>query len=279
MKKGLAHLPLLFILLISTVVVFGIILFNVSLVSGKKEAGEKRSFFPATVKITSRVVSSPSPLPTATPAKITSCAGYSDANSLREFIFCAFGFRSEIAQRIRNTTTIEVEDMNSTSGGGFWYGGPRKVSLYTAQREAALHELSHAFWEDERGDQTRRLNLVKDLIQLATWDKSANLEYENAINFANEYVYGNGSWKGDFCSADGSRCVDGDRKNLTDTEILDYTNKGVINDHEIYAGFSSWTMGRLRSGVHKLPDFMAKNFDEEFSGIISEVPYFEGGPK
>lgn len=233
---------------------------------------------PSVVTKTVVVTKSPSPSPLPSP-NVSSCPNYSDAQALREFIFCSFGFRSEIAQRIRSSTTIEVENMNSTNGGGFWYGDSRKIFLYTAQREAALHELSHAFWQDERGDENRRLNLVKDLIKLASLDKNANSEYVNAINFANGYLYGVNGWKGDFCSPDGASCVEKDPKTLSDGEIIDYSNRGVINDHEIYAGFSSWTMGRLRNGPHKLPDFMANNFDEEFTGTISEVPYFEGGPK
>ncbi|OGD85162.1 hypothetical protein A2696_00265 [Candidatus Curtissbacteria bacterium RIFCSPHIGHO2_01_FULL_41_13] len=275
------------IVIIVAAVVLGLVTFAVN----KRVSKVPEPVFSPQREVTSNLnVKVVSPTPSLPPKSVTpspvlalptsqACPGYNDANSLREFIFCAFGFREEAASRIRNTTSIVVKDLNSTSGGGLWYAVSRKVELLTAQREAAVHELSHAFWEDERGDSQRRLSLVKDLIKLATLDKNTNSQYVNAINFAYEYVWGTGDWKGMFCAYDQKTCVNKDPRNLTDQEVIDFTRSYIILDHEIYAGFSSWTMGKINSGSHQLPSFMATHFTEEFSGSTKAVPYYEGGPQ
>src|SRR4051812_42161945 len=45
---------------------------------------------------------------------------------------------------------LRVDDMGSTRGGGYWMPSTREVRLFTAQHEAAVHELSHAWWHDRR---------------------------------------------------------------------------------------------------------------------------------
>ena len=45
---------------------------------------------------------------------------------------------------------VEVKDPHSTRGGGLWWPDKKLVELETAQEEAAIHELAHAWWEEQR---------------------------------------------------------------------------------------------------------------------------------
>ncbi|HSX18887.1 MAG TPA: hypothetical protein VLE91_02000 [Candidatus Saccharimonadales bacterium] len=230
----------------------------------------------STAPITSPAAKVPSssvqPTPTSSPVVgESSCGSYNDPVSLRDFLFCAFGVNADAANRIKNTTTIKLATDCSC-----WYGSSREVHILDLAREGALHELSHAFWEDERGDANKRLTLVKDLIKLGTTNDP---NYSNATKFAHDYMYGIGDWKGMFCDYGNNRCVGKDPVTLSDSEIINYTANWQILDHEIYAGFASWTMGKFYDGPHKLPDFMAAHFTKEFSGKVIAVPYYEFGPR
>lgn len=48
-------------------------------------------------------------------------------------------------------------------------------------------------------------------------------------------------------------------------------------DWEIYAGLSSWTMGKYKDGPRALPSYMWRYFTPEFTGVVSEKPVYEGG--
>ena len=51
---------------------------------------------------------------------------------------------------LRTEIDFEVADLASVRGGGYWIPEERKVYLFTAQYEAAIHELAHAWWHDRR---------------------------------------------------------------------------------------------------------------------------------
>ena len=51
---------------------------------------------------------------------------------------------------LRTGIDLEVADLNSARGGGYWTPEENKVYLYTAQYEAAVHELAHAWWHERR---------------------------------------------------------------------------------------------------------------------------------
>src|SRR5947208_1922080 len=51
---------------------------------------------------------------------------------------------------LRANVNLKVDDLSSTRGGGYWQPANREVRLFTAQDEAAVHELSHAWWHDRR---------------------------------------------------------------------------------------------------------------------------------
>ena len=69
-----------------------------------------------------------------------------DVAAFREEVLTLFPYQEEAKQWLRTQIGFEVEDLRSTRGGGFWYPGENKVFLYTAQYEAAVHELAHAWW-------------------------------------------------------------------------------------------------------------------------------------
>lgn len=66
--------------------------------------------------------------------------------AFREEVLRRFPYQEEAKQWLRTQIDFEVEDLHSTRGGGFWYPDQNKVFLYTAQYEAAIHELAHAWW-------------------------------------------------------------------------------------------------------------------------------------
>lgn len=203
--------------------------------------------------------STPTPLPSPTPTPTP--ATFSNANEFREYIFQNFGFTGSAKDLIRNTSTIEVENFNSTSGGGGWYPDVRVVRLLTAQYEAAVHELSHVWWHSYRNVE-KILPLVRDVVRLADGDGPPA-----AVNFARGYVYGIGDWPGMYCTNYG----------CADLHDIGEDDLAKIIDWEIYAGFSSWTMGKFKNGSHVLPSYLWPYFQPEFTGTISLTPYYEGG--
>jgi len=67
-----------------------------------------------------------------------------------EEVFRWFPYTPEAEEWLKRSVTFEVEDLNSTRGGGWWQPAEDKVFLYTAQYEAAIHELAHAWWHYRR---------------------------------------------------------------------------------------------------------------------------------
>ncbi len=89
--------------------------------------------------------------------------------AFREEVLATFPYREEAKAWLRTMIDFEVENLNSTSGGGFWHPDQNKVFLYTAQYEAAIHELAHAWWhyrrvgqEDAMIETTIRLSEERD---------------------------------------------------------------------------------------------------------------------
>lgn len=71
----------------------------------------------------------------------------------REEVLSRFPYTDEARRWLRTAIGFEVEDLASTRGGGYWYPDANKVFLYTAQYEAAIHELAHAWWHYRRKGQ------------------------------------------------------------------------------------------------------------------------------
>ncbi len=72
------------------------------------------------------------------------------SRDFREELFRLFPFTPEAKDWFRREIGFQVLDHTSTTGGGGWYAHERTVRLNTAQYEAAIHELAHAWWHDRR---------------------------------------------------------------------------------------------------------------------------------
>lgn len=116
---------------------------------------------------------------------------------------------------------LEVGTLDEPLGGGYWIAEAGLVLLRGAQREAAIHELAHAWWEPRR--EAGRDELLAVLRELGEHPLPA---YGRASELARVYCEGipsqpepsspTGWWRG--MLADG-------------------------NDHETFAGFCSGLMG------------------------------------
>jgi hypothetical protein len=146
------------------------------------------------------------------------------ALKLREDLFAQFPFTPEAARWLRENAGIAVKDFTSQRGGGYWYADQRLVLLFTAQMEAALHEHAHAWWEFHG----HRLPAADDLIDaVIRLSQEPDPAYAATQKLAYDYVHGIPAqhWAG---------------------MLVDR------NDHEMFAGLASGTMGDMR----KLPPYV-----------------------
>jgi hypothetical protein len=118
---------------------------------------------------------------------------------------------------------LVVHDPRSTTGGGFWHPDKRLVELFTAQEEAAIHEIAHAWWEELRRNEEVRRRFLVAVLRLS---EEKDPRYRAAASLA--YVYEHG---------DPSTGFPGMKE----------------SDWERYAGLASGVMGRL----DRLPDYVA----------------------
>lgn len=221
--------------------------------------------------------SSPSPtsLPTSSPIPTpvpSTPASFSSAESFRDFIFSMYGFKEAVQDFIKANSEITVNDLiNQCGGGGYWIPVNKMVQLNCTQHEAAVHELSHVWWHTYRLQNPDMVkDLARDVVRLADGDGS-----QAAVDFAKGYVDGIGTWKGMYCTDVG--CADPHNIQDSDFDLTEATTNAKIIDWEIYAGFTSWTMGKFKSGSHALPEYMWKYFEPEFTGSIQLTPYYDGG--
>jgi hypothetical protein len=140
----------------------------------------------------------------------------------------------------RYGVTVKVRDARSTRGGGYWWPDRKLVELFTAQEEAAIHELAHAWWHERRLEGSRAAELMVAVVKLT---EEADPRYARAAQLAREYVYGiptqpdrnspTGWWRG--MLAEG-------------------------NDWEMFAGLASGVMGHLE----RLPPYVRKFYQGLF---------------
>lgn len=215
---------------------------------------------------------SPGASPTASPFSGT-WQPFADANTFRDFIFKSFGFTNTAIAYIENNSSMAVKDLkNACGGGGGWMPGDKKVEVNCTQYEAALHELSHVWWHGYRLQNPDMVKgLAKDVVRMANGEGATT----EAANFAKGYVNGIGDWKGMYCTDNG--CADTKNIQDSDFDLTEAAKNAKIIDWEIYAGLSSWTMGRFKDGTRILPQYMWKYFEPQFKGVITEKPYYEGG--
>jgi hypothetical protein len=134
----------------------------------------------------------------------------------REEVLAAFPYTEEARAWLRTAVEFEVADLTSTRGGGFWIPNENKVFLFTAQYEAAIHELAHAWWHERRAGQEQRM--IEATITLS---RESDPRYRRTAQLAHDYIHGIPArgWPGFL---------------------------GEHNDWEMYAGLASGMMADLR---------------------------------
>ncbi len=153
----------------------------------------------------------------------------------------ALPFRPEAIRWLRDWgVTIAVRDSRGRTGGGYWWPDQKKVDLFSAQEEAAIHEIAHAWWHERRLEDANAAKLMVAVVKLA---EERDPRYARAAGLANQYVYGipsqhdpnspTGWWRG--------MLVEG-------------------NDWEMYAGLASGVMG----DISLLPPYLRPFYEELF---------------
>ena len=136
--------------------------------------------------------------------------------TFREEVFTLFPYREEAREWFREMTEFEVQDLTSTRGGGYWMPDENKVFLFTAQYEAAIHELAHAWWH------YRRLGKEEEMMQATiALSEEADPRYQRMARLAYGYIHG----------------------------IPEQNWAGMLverNDWEMYAGLASGMMADIR---------------------------------
>lgn len=148
-----------------------------------------------------------------------------------EEVFSLFPIVPETAEWLRQKVRFEVEDLGSTRGGGYWYPGEEKVFLFTAQYEAALHEMAHAWWHYRREPLAREL--MEAVVRLSEEPDPA---YAPMRALAYGYVHG----------------------------IPEQNWAGMLveeNDWEMFAGLASGCMADVRM----LPPYVRRFYDGLFA--------------
>ncbi|MBV9120673.1 MAG: hypothetical protein JOZ39_08180 [Chloroflexi bacterium] len=154
-------------------------------------------------------------------------------------VFQHFPYTDNAMEWLHGTITFEVEDLNTTRGGGWWQPAENKVFLYTAQYEAAIHELAHAWWHFRRiGVEDEFIACVQGLAA------EPDPRYGRMRDLAYGYIHG----------------------------IPDQNWAGMLvdrNDWEMYAGLASGCMADVRL----LPAYVASHYE----GLFRRLP--EGAPE
>ncbi|MBI2942042.1 MAG: hypothetical protein HYY04_16550 [Chloroflexi bacterium] len=145
----------------------------------------------------------------------------------------------------RYGVTVVVHDPNSTRGGGYWHPDRRLVELFTAQEEAAIHELAHAWWHERR---LLGRNAAELMVACVNLSEERDPRYARAAELANHYVYGitsqsdpqspTGWWMGMLVGSSGGY------------------------DWEVFAGLASGVMGNLALLPPYIRRFYEGLFDE-----------------
>ena len=129
------------------------------------------------------------------------------------------------AQRwLEENVNLRVDDLSSQGGGGYWAPSTREVRLFSAQHEAAVHELAHAWWHYRREEY--KDDMIEATVRLSA---EADSRYADMARLAFGYVHG----------------------------IPEQPWEGLLvtrNDWEMFAGLASGTMGDMT----KLPPYVRK---------------------
>jgi hypothetical protein len=161
-----------------------------------------------------------------------------DASAFFEEVFTTFPYTEEGKQWLREHIRFQVQDLRSTSVGGYWDPSRDLVFLYTAQYEAAIHELAHAWWHPRRIGQEEAM--MQATIQLS---EEPNPRYRRTQQLAYGYIHG----------------------------IPEQNWGGMLierNDWEMHAGLASGMMADLRL----VPPYMRIFYDGLFTLPPDDTP-------
>lgn len=161
-----------------------------------------------------------------------------EAHAFLEEVFATFPYAEDGKRWLREHIRFEVADLASTSGGGYWDPSRDLVYLNTAQYEAAIHELAHAWWHPRRIGQEDAM--MRATIQLA---EEANPRYRRTQQLAYGYIHG----------------------------IPEQNWGGMLierNDWEMYAGLASGMMADVRL----VPPYVRTFYDGLFTLLPDDAP-------
>jgi hypothetical protein len=177
------------------------------------------------------------------------------ADDLLEDLFERFPFAAQAQDWLRHNVRLEVLDRAGTTGGGTWHPDRGLVRLYTAQYEAAIHELAHALWEGRRRDRGVRDALVAAVLRLA---EDSDPRWGRVQTLARQYVRGIA-----------------DQPGFEHGMLLpepEWGNGGgpraEWNDWEMFAGLASGCMADVRL----LPPYLRRFYEGVFYELSPEAP-------
>jgi hypothetical protein len=161
----------------------------------------------------------------------------SAAAFLADVLTC-FPYSEEARHWLSTAIAFEVQDLHSVRGGGFWIPDENKVFLFTAQYEAAIHELAHAWWHYRRTGQEDAMIAVT--IALA---EETDPRYARLASLAHGYIHGipEENWAG---------------------MLIDR------NDWEMYAGLASGMMADMRL----IPPYVRRFYEGMYVLLSDEAP-------
>jgi hypothetical protein len=153
-------------------------------------------------------------------------------------VLTRFPYAEGARRWLRTAITFEVQDLHSVRGGGFWIPDENKVFLFTAQYEAAIHELAHAWWHYRRIGQ-------EDAMIEATSALAAETDprYARLARLAHGYIHGipEQNWAG---------------------MLIDR------NDWEMYAGLASGMMADMRL----IPPYVRRFYEGMYALLPDDAP-------
>jgi hypothetical protein len=167
-----------------------------------------------------------------------SAAASSAVAAYRDDVLARFPYTDEARRWLSTAIGFEVADLSSTRGGGYWYPDQRKVFLFTAQYEAAIHELAHAWWHD------RRIGREEEMIQATIrLSDERDPRYARTASLAYGYIHG----------------------------IPEQDWAGMLverNDWEMYAGLASGMMADMRL----IPPYVRPLYDGMYLLLPDDAP-------
>jgi hypothetical protein len=153
-------------------------------------------------------------------------------------VLTRFPYTDEARRWLSTQIAFEVIDLQSTRGGGFWIPDQNKVQLFTAQYEAAIHELAHAWWH------TRRIGQEEAMMQTTiTLSNETDPRYARMARLAHGYIHGipEQGWAGMLVER---------------------------NDWEMYAGLASGMMADMR----QIPPYVRSFYDAMYALLPDNAP-------